>query len=66
MPGRIVSVAKAVGEAVKAGETVLALEAMKMEHGLKAPFDGTVAELAAVEGAQVTEGQVLARIAPAA
>jgi acetyl/propionyl-CoA carboxylase alpha subunit len=65
MPGRVVSVAKAVGDAVESGETVLAMEAMKMEHGLKAPFDGVVAELSTVEGAQVSEGQVLARIAPA-
>jgi acetyl/propionyl-CoA carboxylase alpha subunit len=64
MPGRIVSIVKAVGDAVKAGETVLSLEAMKMEHGLKAPFDGVVAELSASEGGQVSEGQMLARIAP--
>jgi 3-methylcrotonyl-CoA carboxylase alpha subunit len=37
---------------------------MKMEHGLTAPFDGTVAELGAEAGAQVSEGAVLARIEP--
>jgi 3-methylcrotonyl-CoA carboxylase alpha subunit len=37
---------------------------MKMEHALVAPFDGTVAELKATAGAQVTEGQLLARIEP--
>jgi len=35
---------------------------MKMEHGLTAPFDGTVAELNATAGAQVTEGQLLVKI----
>jgi 3-methylcrotonyl-CoA carboxylase alpha subunit len=43
---------------------LLTLEAMKMEHGLVAPFDGTVAELAAEAGAQVGEGAVLAKIEP--
>jgi 3-methylcrotonyl-CoA carboxylase alpha subunit len=38
---------------------------MKMEHALVAPFDGIVAELAAREGAQVSEGAVLARVVPA-
>jgi biotin carboxyl carrier protein len=41
---------------------LLTLEAMKMEHGLVAPFDGVVAELNAKAGAQVSEGTVLARI----
>ena len=35
---------------------------MKMEHALTAPFDGTVAELNATAGAQVTEGQLLVRV----
>jgi biotin carboxyl carrier protein len=43
---------------------LLTLEAMKMEHGLTAPFDGMVAELSAQAGAQVSEGAVLARIEP--
>jgi 3-methylcrotonyl-CoA carboxylase alpha subunit len=38
---------------------------MKMEHGLTAPFEGTVAELNAEAGAQVSEGAVLVRIEPA-
>jgi len=41
---------------------LLTLEAMKMEHALTAPFDGTVAELSANTGAQVTEGQLLVKI----
>jgi biotin carboxyl carrier protein len=39
------------------------MEAMKMEHSLTAPMDGTVAEVAAVAGAQATEGAALVRIA---
>jgi len=66
MPGRIVAVSKQVGEAVKAGETLVTLEAMKMEHALKAPFDGVVAEVGVIEGAQVSEGAVLAVLTPAA
>jgi 3-methylcrotonyl-CoA carboxylase alpha subunit len=37
---------------------------MKMEHALTAPFDGTVAELSAMPGAQVKEGQLLVRVEP--
>ena len=44
------------------GQKLLTLEAMKMEHSLAAPFDGIVAELDAAEGAQVSEGALLARI----
>ena len=44
---------------------MLTLEAMKMEHGLVAPFDGVVAELNAKAGAQVQVDAVLARIEPA-
>jgi 3-methylcrotonyl-CoA carboxylase alpha subunit len=50
------------GEKVAKGQRLLTLEAMKMEHALTAPFDGTVAELGANTGAQVTEGQLLVKI----
>jgi 3-methylcrotonyl-CoA carboxylase alpha subunit len=63
MPGRIVSVAVTQGQAVTKGQTLLALEAMKMEHALTAPFDGSVAELSAAIGDQVAENVVLVRIA---
>jgi len=62
MPGRIIAVAVASGEAVAKGQKLLTLEAMKMEHSLIAPFDGTISELNASEGGQVREGSVLARI----
>ncbi len=64
MPGKVTAVDVAAGEKVAKGQRLLTLEAMKMEHGLIAPFDGTIEELSAVPGAQVTEGQLLARVAP--
>lgn len=65
MPGKIIAVEVAVGQSVSKGQKLLTLEAMKMEHTLTAPFDGTVAELSAAPGAQVQVEALLARIAPA-
>ncbi len=62
MPGKVTSVEVSAGDAVTKGQRLLTLEAMKMEHGLVAPFDGVVAELNAVAGAQVQVDAVLARI----
>ena len=62
MPGRVTAVEVVQGAAVTKGQRILTLEAMKMEHGLTAPYDGIVAELNAEAGGQVTEGTVLARI----
>ena len=64
MPGRVTAVEVSKGDKVAKGQRLLTLEAMKMEHALAAPFDGTVAELAATPGAQVREGAVLAKIVP--
>ena len=64
MPGKVAAVEVSKGETVAKGQRLLTLEAMKMEHGLVAPFDGTVAELSAQAGAQVSEGAILARIEP--
>jgi 3-methylcrotonyl-CoA carboxylase alpha subunit len=61
----VVSVHVAEGDAVAKGQRLMVLEAMKMEHALAAPFDGTVERLAATTGDQVTEGAVLARLRPA-
>ena len=66
MPGKIIAVEVATGDAVTKGQKLLTLEAMKMEHSLVAPFDGTVAELNAVAGAQVQVEALLARIDPVA
>ena len=62
MPGRVIAVEVAAGDAVTKGQKLVTLEAMKMEHSLVAPFDGTVAELNAQAGGQVSEGTVLARV----
>ena len=62
MPGKVTSVDIVLGEKIVKGQRLLTLEAMKMEHGLVAPFDGVVAELPAKAGAQVQDGQLLARI----
>jgi len=60
MPGKVTAVSVKSGDAVKKGDALLTLEAMKMEHALTAPFDGKVASLSAEVGAQVVEGAVLA------
>ena len=60
MPGKVTSVEVKQGEKVAKGQRLLTLEAMKMEHGLVAPFDGVVAELNARAGAQVQVDAVLA------
>jgi biotin carboxyl carrier protein len=48
------------GAEVAAGTTIVVLEAMKMEHTVRAPADGVVSSIAVVVGAQVESGQVLA------
>ena len=60
MPGKVTKVEVSAGQKVAKGQRLLTLEAMKMEHGLTAPFDGTVSELNASEGAQVAVDAVLA------
>ncbi len=60
MPGTVVSVAVEVGAEVTAGQTVLVLEAMKMQHTVSAPHAGTVTEIDVQPGAQVAAGEVLA------
>ncbi len=62
MPGAIKEVMVVEGQAVAQGDTLLILEAMKMEHRLTAPFDGAVVALNAVAGGQVADGTVLAQI----
>jgi 3-methylcrotonyl-CoA carboxylase alpha subunit len=64
MPGRIIAVDVVTGQSVTKDQKLVTLEAMKMEHSLTAPFDGTVAELNATTGAQVQVETLLARIEP--
>ena len=65
MPGKIIKVFVGKGDEVAEGDRLCVVEAMKMEHTLKAPCDGIVDEVHAFEGAQVEDGQVLAVVAPA-
>ncbi|MEU5767434.1 biotin carboxylase N-terminal domain-containing protein [Streptomyces asoensis] len=65
MPGTVTVVKVAVGDEVAAGQSLLVVEAMKMEHVISAPHAGTVAELDVAPGATVAMDQVLAVIAPA-
>jgi len=62
MPGKVVSFAVKAGDAVKKGQALAVMEAMKMEHTIAAPADGTVAELLFAPGDQVTEGSELLRM----
>jgi len=64
MPGSVVAVGIADGSTVSSGDVVVTVEAMKMEHALSSPVDGTVELLVAV-GDQVKVGQPLARITAA-
>jgi len=59
IPGRIASVAVAPGDTVEAGQTLLAVEAMKMQNELRAPRAGTVTRVPAGAGATVEVGDVL-------
>ena len=62
MPGTILAVRGEVGGRVRAGQTVVVMEAMKMEIALQAPFDGALAELDAAEGERVALGHPLFRV----
>ncbi|MEU1402210.1 biotin carboxylase N-terminal domain-containing protein [Streptomyces sp. NPDC005728] len=64
MPGTVTVVKVAVGDEVTAGQSLLVVEAMKMEHVISAPHAGTVAELDVTPGTTVAMDQVLAVIAP--
>jgi len=62
MPGKVVSFTVKAGDKVKAGQPLAVMEAMKMEHTIAAPHDGTVAELLYAPGDQVTEGAELLKL----
>ncbi len=57
--GKVITVKVKQGEAVKQGDVLLLLEAMKMENEIKAPADGTVKEILVADGQRVTEGDTL-------
>jgi biotin carboxyl carrier protein len=59
IPGRVVAVAVAPGDTVEAGQTLLSVEAMKMQNELVAPRAGTVTRVPAAMGATVELGDVL-------
>jgi propionyl-CoA carboxylase alpha chain len=62
MPGNVIRIGAAVGDTVTAGQPLIWLEAMKMEHTITAPADGVLAELNVDTGHQVEVGAVLARV----
>lgn len=62
MPGKILAVKANAGKAVKKGEVLLILEAMKMENEIVAPQDGTVASINVAVGDQVEAGAVIATL----
>ena len=62
MPGKVVSMAVKAGDAVRKGQALAVMEAMKMEHTIAAPADGIVGEVLFAPGDQVTEGAELLRL----
>jgi biotin carboxyl carrier protein len=59
MPGKVIDVRVSVGDAIARGQTLVTMEAMKMEHQLTASTDGVVTEVCVSAGQQVDAGQVL-------
>lgn len=62
MPGKITKILAAVGASVKTGDSLVVMEAMKMEYTLKAEANGTVKAIDCAVGAQVTLGQKLVQL----
>ncbi|MGO7804462.1 biotin carboxylase N-terminal domain-containing protein [Rhizobium ruizarguesonis] len=62
MPGLVISVDVAEGDRVAKGDRLLTVEAMKMEHSLRAPFDGIVEKLQVSSGIRVSENQLVVSI----
>jgi acetyl/propionyl-CoA carboxylase alpha subunit len=63
MPGRVIAVRVADGAAVRAHQPIIVIEAMKMEHAVVAPIDGTLVNLTVREGQQVQRGDLLGEVA---
>ena len=62
MPGKVISIKSSVGQAVKKGDVILVLEAMKMENDIVAPEDGSIASINVSNGDSVEAGAVLATL----
>lgn len=66
LPGAVRRVAVSVGATVEAGELLVVLEAMKMQHSIRSPHDGEVTEVMVAEGDQVESGDTLVVVVAAA
>jgi biotin carboxyl carrier protein len=64
MPGRVTAVRVSAGQAVKSGEELLVVEAMKMENALRAPRDGVVRAVHVAPGDPVVPGRPLVELEP--
>jgi biotin carboxyl carrier protein len=62
MPGKVVRILATVGDQVEAGQSVVVIEAMKMQNELKAPKSGVIKKIIVAEGAAVEAGQALAEV----
>jgi biotin carboxyl carrier protein len=62
MPGKVVRILAAVGTTVESGQSVIVIEAMKMQNELKAPKNGVIKKINIAEGAAVEAGQSLAEV----
>ena len=62
MPGLVTAVMVAVGDRVAKGQTLLTLEAMKMEQAIKSPIDGVISQLPVAAGQQVGAEALLVRV----
>ena len=66
LPGVVAAVMAKVGETVRAGDVLMVIEAMKMEHSIRAPYDGAVKVIHFAPGDRVPEGSQLLELAPTA
>jgi 3-methylcrotonyl-CoA carboxylase alpha subunit len=64
MPGLVLKVLVRAGDSVRTHQTLVVLEAMKMEHAIEAPHDGVVKSVNCAEGGRVAEGVVLIELEP--